>query len=352
MAGASFLFFFLLFFVVLSHSACWLVVLREHQQCGFSQSKNGNSKKQQKAKPVLLSKRFIRSSISRLLLVLLFFSCCLSLIILFPRQEQVALSEAQASLSNRSIMVMTTTTSDLALCWDDERRCFDLDHCDDLDTPSVVTASHCCEEDYDDMSSVSSNASSRQEDQMHQQCLSGPTDSPRSIFETYWSKEPRPSRHSRSGCEQSQSPRSARATMMQRLEESEMKEDHASRSTSSFYEQSLNHVERPKLSQRRWESSPLSRMFAEMFLSAPELDLESFGGRDQRKTKSTSALLRTPLRSSLRKGKFARSEGVGTASVNSAKQQVVSFRAQVDVFRFEVPKQSWAPQGWSSWFSH
>ena len=349
MAGASFLFFFLLFFVVLSHSACWLVVLREHQQCGFSQSKNGNSKRQQKAKPVLskiLHPLFYLSC-------LLFFSCCLlfvSLIILFPK---VALSEAQASLSNRSIMVMTTTTSDLALCWDDERRCFDLDHCDDLDTPSVVTASHCCEEDYDDMSSVSSNASSRQEDQqMHQQCLSSPTDSPRSIFETYWSKEPRPSRHARIGCEQSQSPRSARATMMQRLEEPEMKEDHASRSTSSFYEQSLNHVERPKLSQRRWESSPLSRMFAEMFLSAPELDLESFGGRDQRKTKSTSALLRTPLRSSLRKGKFARGEGAGTASADATKQQAVSFRAQVDVLRFEVPKQSWAPEGWSSWFSH
>jgi hypothetical protein len=232
----------------------------------------------------------------------------------------------------------------------------DVELCFDLDAPSVVTTSqYGDDDDHSEVSSVSST-SSLQEQLHREEASSGVCDdSPRSIFKSYWSKEGQDgapiSLHHRFH----DSPRSARANLLLLDAQTASTKQEKAKSTSSFYEQSLQHVEvRPKPS-RPWESNPLSSVLKGLFLSLPELERRSsidkhdLAGFEQRKSKSTSALHSTPLRSALRNGRFAQ-VNQDTAATASCKN--VAFQTQVDVYRFEVPKESWAPEGWSSWFSY
>jgi hypothetical protein len=72
--------------------------------------------------------------------------------------------------------------------------------------------------------------------------------------------------------------------------------------------------------------------------------------------KSESALLKTPQKSCLRTGRFS---GVQTAAVQEGEsssssirtdQTVVQFESKVEIHVFQPPVESWAANGWSSWF--
>jgi hypothetical protein len=63
-----------------------------------------------------------------------------------------------------------------------------------------------------------------------------------------------------------------------------------------------------------------------------------------RASKSDSALHKPPLKSLLRAGRFSGHHPPTAASHH------VHFRPVVQMYLFEPPQESWAPEGWSSWF--
>lgn len=99
--------------------------------------------------------------------------------------------------------------------------------------------------------------------------------------------------------------------------------------------------------------------------SAPSLRrLETPGDRQgQRGTLSDTALLKTPKKSCLRRGRYScgstlpDSSRAATVEHESKQKQrepadhaEVSFQPKIEIYFFHPPVESWAPKGWSKWF--
>jgi hypothetical protein len=168
---------------------------------------------------------------------------------------------------------------------------------------------------------------------------------PRSIFKKYWNKE----EGSAPSIRRSPSPR-----CVSNLHVSlGLPTDDDDASTSNAYERSLNQVEVAPKRSRSYDNIPLSRgWWGGLFTaSAPSLLVQPyFSGHYTRSAKSDSELHKTkPLKSALRRSRFSKE---GQAEISSRHCSPVTFNSLVEVVRFEPPKETWAHEGWSSWFTY
>jgi hypothetical protein len=118
------------------------------------------------------------------------------------------------------------------------------------------------------------------------------------------------------------------------------------------YERTLRQCEvRVEQRQRpyRHESRPL--WMGWFTSSAPSLRMAggmSFGRRPTQ-SQSESTLHVGPLKSVLRRGRFSNG-GVDPCPQEQQRRRTVNFNSIIQVHPFERPVESWAPDGWSSWF--
>ena len=167
---------------------------------------------------------------------------------------------------------------------------------------------------------------------------------PRSIFKKYWNKEER----SAQPIKRSSSPR-----CVSNLHASFGLPTDDDAATNFSYEHSLEQVEVTPKRDRSYDNIPLSRgCWGGLFTaSAPLLLIQPyFSGRYTRSSRSESELHKTkPVKSALRRSRFSKE---GQAEISSRHCHPVTFNPQVEVVRFEPPKETWAHEGWSSWFTN
>jgi hypothetical protein len=221
-------------------------------------------------------------------------------------------------------------------------------------------------------------------------CLPHPQEQPRSIFQSYW-KETATAPARRRPCKAISCPPSPRGVADQFLASEQV----GTPSKQVDYEQILKQMELPSnndrssfcISQKGCASALFISPYASRPLantgrnwggwwqaSLPSLDAFNLAGglttMSARKAKSESNLNSRPktLASCLRESRYTpRPCGRGDAT---ASQQLllpqdsssssrpprrtpsVSFQQVVEVVRFEAPMESWASEGWSSWFDY
>jgi hypothetical protein len=167
---------------------------------------------------------------------------------------------------------------------------------------------------------------------------------PRSIFKKYWNKE----ESYAPSVQRSPSPRCI-SNMHASLGLPSDDDDDA----TTNYESSLKQVEVAPKRSRSYDNIPLSHgWWGGLFTaSTPSLLVQPyFTGQYTRSAMSDSELYKSkPLKSALRRSRFSKE---GQAEISSRHCPPVTFKPQVEVVRFEPPKEIWAHEGWSSWFTY
>jgi hypothetical protein len=202
--------------------------------------------------------------------------------------------------------------------------------------PLETIATSANDEDY--VSSISINRGQLDEKEIIQSVES----KPRSIFKKYWIKEERPT------IQRSHSPR-----CVSNLHPSLGLPTDDDEDTINTYERSLKQVEVTPKRNRSYDNIPLSHgCWGGLFTaSAPSMLVQPYlSGRYTRFAMSDSELHKSkPLKPSLRRSRFSKE---GKAEISSRHCHPVTFKSQVEVVRFEPPKEIWAHEGWSSWFTY
>lgn len=209
---------------------------------------------------------------------------------------------------------------------------------------------------------------------------------PRSIFSRYWKDDLRrdnPAASSARHCSESNAqiavlrskiPPDQNAYQVFRIHRSRAQEQQSEEDSSlNTYERTLlAHEHQPSpplpcsppvssLPPSPFESRPLWMSFfsGNDYCSEPHL-LSAFGSNQTRATRSDTALIQTPKKSCLRKGRFAQTnpgkaanpcnndDGPYTKSPSSASK--VCFQPKIQVHVFQPPVEQWSPSGWSSFF--
>ena len=225
-------------------------------------------------------------------------------------------------------MMMNDSTMATPLPFADDALSVSIDSVPALE--AVATSS----DDGDSVASMSINGGQLDEEEIIRSVES----KPRSIFKKYWNKEER-------SATSVQRPSSSRCV-------SNLHASYDDAATINTYERSLEQVEVTPKRGRSYDNIPLSRgCWGGLFTaSAPSLLRPYFSGRFTRSARSDSELHKTkPVKSALRRSRFSKE---GQAEISSRHCHPVTFNSHVEVVRFEPPKETWAHEGWSSWFTN
>jgi hypothetical protein len=205
-------------------------------------------------------------------------------------------------------------------------------------------------DDGEDVSSISTTDGDHYEQKQEQPSSSSSSKKPRSIFKTYWKNTPEsgnlppmPMPMPRSiAHKRTSSPKSVRMDPCSHfgIDQEEDKDD-----SVNTYERTLRQCEvRVVQSRRPYESRPL--WMGWFTHSAPSLRMAVGMPFGRRATLSESTLHVEPPKSILRKGRFSSTD----PRPQQQRRRSVDFNPTIQVHPFERPVESWAPDGWSSWF--
>eukprot|EP00539_Tryblionella_compressa_P006824 CAMPEP_0178756438 /NCGR_PEP_ID=MMETSP0744-20121128/13275_1 /TAXON_ID=913974 /ORGANISM="Nitzschia punctata, Strain CCMP561" /LENGTH=258 /DNA_ID=CAMNT_0020410581 /DNA_START=47 /DNA_END=820 /DNA_ORIENTATION=+ len=196
---------------------------------------------------------------------------------------------------------------------------------------------------------------------------------PRSIFSNYWKVDPKAAAATAVSADHHHQT-SIRANMTVATPDpykyfgiqhpNEVEEEKVEEDSVNTYERMLKQYEQQhqqcstnsSSTRRPYESRPLWMSFfgGNCYSSEPQLQLQSshihktgaiIGTR--RNVQSDTALLKTPQKSCLRRGRFSASSCQQDDDASSHNK--VSFQPKIQVHVFQPPVEKWAPSGWSDW---